>query len=488
VRPPPRLHANRSLRAGEPLLSRRTVLATALAGAGLLLVPARGVLGATPFLVENVTRLYAVEVARVLRPRSREAVRDAVLQWPGRIAVGGGCYSMGGQVAVAGGLHLDMRKMNRLVWLRPETKTVRVQAGMCWRDLQDRIDPHQLSVRTMQSYANFTIGGSVSVNAHGRYVGHGPLGHSVLALQLVLADGEIVEADRRTRPELFRAAIGGYGALGVITEVELALDDNVRIERSVTSLPLRNYPAWFEREVKSARGCLLHNADLMPPHFDTAVAVSWLRSDKPLTVAERLTPRDRSYRLEQSLIWAVTELPNGDALQRKYVRPLLFEGKAVVWRNHEASLDLRSLEPASRRASTYALQEYFVPTRCFGLFATEMIRIIGEHQAKVLNVSIRHSPPDELSLLSWAREEVFSFVVYYKQRTDAQGQEHTGHWTRAMIDAALKCDGTYYLPYQLHATSAQFAEAYPKADAFRAVKRAVDPAGRLCNTLWQRYL
>ena len=121
MRPPPRLHADRSLRAGEPLLSRRTVLATALAGAGLLLVPARGVLGATPFLVENVTRLYAVEVARVLRPRSREAVRDAVLQWPGRIAVGGGCYSMGGQVAVAGGLHLDMREMNRLVWVRPET-------------------------------------------------------------------------------------------------------------------------------------------------------------------------------------------------------------------------------------------------------------------------------------------------------------------------------------------------------------------------------
>lgn len=488
MRRPRRVHADRSQRADEFLLSRRTVLATALASAGLLLAPVRDVHGAAPCLVENVTRLYAVEVGRVLKPRSREAVRDAVLQWPGRIAVGGGRYSMGGQVAVAGGLHLDMREMNRLVWLRPETKTVRVQAGMRWRDLQDLIDLHQLSVRTMQSYANFTIGGSVSVNAHGRYVGHGPLGHSVQALQLVLADGEIVETDRRTRPELFRAAIGGYGAIGVITEVELALDENIRIERSVTSLPLRDYPTWFEREVKPASGYLLHNADLMPPNFDEAVAVSWLRSDKPLTVAERLIPRDRNYLLEQSLIWAVTELPNGDAVQRRYVRPLLFEGPAVVWRNHEASLDLRSLEPASRRASTYALQEYFVPTRHFGTFATEMIRIIREHRAKVLNVSIRNSPPDDVALLPWAREHVFSFVLYYKQRTDAQGQEDTGHWTRAMIDAALKCHGTYYLPYQLHATPAQFAAAYPQADAFRAVKRAVDPSGRLSNTLWQRYL
>jgi hypothetical protein len=74
------------LRAAEASVSRRTVLAMALAGAGLSLVPARHVHAAAPCVVENVTGLYAVEVGRVLRPRSREAVRDAVLQWPGRIA------------------------------------------------------------------------------------------------------------------------------------------------------------------------------------------------------------------------------------------------------------------------------------------------------------------------------------------------------------------------------------------------------------------
>ncbi|RST52802.1 FAD-binding oxidoreductase [Variovorax sp. MHTC-1] len=457
-------------------------------GAGLLLRSPTEVHSGTLHLVENVTRLYTVEVERVATPRSREAVRDAIVSWPGLIAVGGGRYSMGGQVAVAGGLHIDMREMNRLVWLRPETKTVRVEAGMRWRDLQDHIDAHQLSVQTMQSYANFTVGGSVSVNAHGRYVGHGPVGHSVRALQLVLAGGEIVEVDRRRRPELFRAAIGGYGAVGVITEVELALDDNVRIERTVEVVALRDYPAWFEREVRIANGCLLHNADLAPPYFDEASAVSWRRSDKPLTVAARLVPRNRSYRLEQGMAWAVTELPSGDALQRKYVRPMLFDRPEVVWLNYEASLDLRSLEPASRRASTYVLQEYFIPTQHFLVFATEMARIIRKHQAKVLNVSIRHSPIDEVSMLPWAREEVFSFVVYYKQRTDSQALEDAGRWTREMTDAALKCGGTYYLPYQLHATRAQFAAAYPQADAFRTVKRAADPRGRLSNALWQRYL
>jgi FAD/FMN-containing dehydrogenase len=486
---PSEMHDRRGRGASGAPVSRRTLLAAALAGAGLLLVaPMEVHSGGTLYLVENVTRLYTVGVERVATPRSREAVRDAMLGWPGLIAVGGGRYSMGGQIAVAGGLHIDMRAMNRLVWLSPETKTVRVEAGMRWRDLQDHIDAHQLSVQTMQSYANFTIGGSVSVNAHGRYVGHGPVGHSVRALQLVLANGEMVEVDRQRRPELFRAAIGGYGAVGVISEVELALADNVRIERTVEAVALRDYPAWFEREVRAADGCLLHNADLALPWFDEASAVSWRRSDKPLTVAARLVPRNQSYRLEQGMLWAVTELPNGEALQRKYIRPALFDGPEVVWLNYEASLDLRSLEPASRRASTYVLQEYFIPTRHFLVFATEMAQIIRKHQAKVLNVSIRHSPPDQVSMLPWAREEVFSFVIYYKQRTDSQALEDAGRWTRDMIDAALKCGGTYYLPYQLHATRAQFAAAYPQADVFRAVKRKVDPQGRLSNALWQRYL
>jgi hypothetical protein len=45
-------------------------------------------------------------------------------------------------------------------------------------------------------------------------------------LHLVTADGAIVEASRSSNADLFRAAIGGYGAVGVITEVELDVAEN----------------------------------------------------------------------------------------------------------------------------------------------------------------------------------------------------------------------------------------------------------------------
>jgi len=466
------------------------MLAGSLAAAGLLAAPTLARASVSRLEVGNVTGLYAVEVARIEAPRSTTEVAAAVKAWRGRIAVGGGRYSMGGQVAVKGGLHLDMRQMNGLVWLRPADRTVRVQAGMRWRDLQDLLDPQGLAVKIMQSYANFTVGGSVSVNCHGRYVGLGPVGHSVRALQIVTADGSVIEATPNANADWFAAAIGGYGAVGVITEVELDIVPNVRIERRVVPVALADYVSHFRRAVQADPSAVLHNADLLPPAFDAPVCVTWHRvgDDVPLTEPARLVGRSESHALAQNAIFVMTELPGGALLRSKVVHPLLMRPPAVKWLNHEASLDAAELEPRTRAISTYVLQEFFIPEQGFLGFATGMAALLRQRGVEALNVSIRHSPPDRVSMLPWAPEEVFSFVLYFKQRTGPRARERVGSWTRELIDLALRHGGRYYLPYQLHASPGQFARAYPQAEALRRFKRSADPEGRFSNELWRRYL
>jgi len=117
-----------------------------------------------------------------------------------------------------------------------------------------------------------------------------------------------------------------------------------------------------------------------------------------------------------------------------------------------------------------------------------MATLLRRRGVEALNVSIRHSPADGVSLLPWAREEVFSFVLYYKQRTWPSARAEVARWTRELIDLALEHGGRYYLPYQLHATPDQFARAYPEADRLRRIKRSVDPEGRFSNELWRKYL
>ena len=471
-------------------VDRRTVLVQSLLAAGVLGAHGREALAAPGLQIENVTRLYPVAVAQVVAPRTAAGVSSALTSWPGQVAVGGGRFSMGGQVAVRGGLHIDMRQMNGLVWLRPEDQAVRVQAGMRWRDLQDLLDPHGLAVKIMQSYANFTVGGSVSVNCHGRYVGLGPVGHSVRALQLVTADGNVLELGPQSRPELFSAAIGGYGAVGVITEVELDVVPNVRLQRRVTPVRLEDYVAHLRQAVLADPSAVLHNADLLPPEFASPVCVTWHRvgDDAALTEPERLVPRGRSYALEQSAIFMMTELPGGARLREKVIHPLLMGPPVVKWLNHEASLDVAELEPSTRAISTYVLQEYFIPASGFLGFARDMAALLRRRNVDALNVSIRHSPQDRVSALPWARDEVFSFVLYYKQRTWSRAREEVGAWTRELIALALRHGGRYYLPYQLHATVDQFNQAYPEAARLRRIKRQVDPSGKLSNELWRKYL
>ena len=443
--------------------------------------------GETP-RIHDVSRLDNTEVAAILRPTSTEAVSAALSRSAAPVSIGGGRYSMGGQTAWPDSLHLDMRGMRRLLHLDVAKRRVRVQAGMRWRELQTLIDPHDLSIAIMQSYSNFTVGGSVSVNCHGRYVGKGPIANSIVALRMVAANGEALELGRESQPELFNAAVGGYGGLGVITEVELELDRNGRIAREAEFVALADYPAWFREQIISRDDAMLHNADLAPPQYDHPLAITWRRTDAPATIAERLIPENHDYGREQSLIWAASELPYGDAVRERKVTRRQLQERPVVWRNREASLDADALEPRTRRFSTYLLQEYFIPAENFLGFANLLRRILLAHEVNALNVSIRHSPADPGTLMRWAPRDVFSFVLYYKQRSSRWANADSTRWTRQLIDAALGMGGRYYLPYRLHATKAQFARAYPEAEAFAALKAKIDPQRRFRNRLWETYL
>lgn len=233
---------------------------------------------------------------------------------------------MDGQIACAGGLHLDLRSMNQLVWLDVPAKAVRVQAGMRWRDLQEILDPAGLAVMTMQSYANFTVGGSVSVNAHGRCVGNGPLGHSVRALQLVLADGAVIEASRAQNAQIFRAAIGGYGAVGVICEVELDLALNVPLERIVTPVALDEYPDYFKTVVRSDPDCILHNADPLPQLFTAPLAISWRATSR----CARVLPFPERFNMRAASQYAFMNSRAVSGMTRKFWLQTIFYIAAFV--------------------------------------------------------------------------------------------------------------------------------------------------------------
>jgi FAD/FMN-containing dehydrogenase len=438
--------------------------------------------------VQDVTELIDLDVERIATPRSIEEVRRVVGTYDGPISIGGGRFSMGGQIGTDDTLFLDLRELDDVLELDPAAKTVRVEAGITWRKLIEALDPHDLSVQIMQSYANFTVGGTLSVNAHGRYMGLGPVVHSVRSLDLVLADGSLVHASRDENADLFHSAIGGYGGLGVIVAVELSLADNVKLKRTVKRMPFADFEAYFQQEVLTDPDVVMFNADLYPPAYDDLVAILFSETDDPVTVPDRLQQGGGSTATDRLMYWWVSEGPLGKQARSEVIDRMRLASEPVVFRNHEASYDVAGLDPGSRASSTYVLQEYFIPLRNLSTFTPKMAKIFTDHEVNVVNVSIRHATADPDTLLTWAPEECFAFVIYYKMGTSPDAWAATETWTRAMADAILEEEGTWYLPYQIHATPEQFRRGYPRHAEFAALKERVDPDHTFRNRLWDRYL
>ncbi|CEG55931.1 FAD-binding oxidoreductase [Legionella fallonii] len=442
---------------------------------------------ATDLIVNDITLINPIKVKEIVFPKSANEVSQLIKKHNAPISIGGGRFSQGGQIATDNTLFIDMRHMNHIVSLDKENHLITVESGITWREIQELIDKYDLSLKIMQSFSNFTVGGSLSVNAHGRYVNEGAIIRSVDSIKMVLADGEILTASRKEHSDIFFGAIGGYGGLGVIVEATLSLTDNTPIERIAKRMKLSSYKDYFLQNIRYSHNAIFHNADLYPPNFEYINAITWVKTNKPVTIKERLAPQQRPLPYQEFLLNWISDTKSG-----KYFRQIIYDRYAnlrsiVEWRNYEASYDVNSIEPASRKTSTYVLQEYFIPTDHFDSFTKKMVTILKKNQVNVLNISIRQALPDHESYLSWARTEVFSFVIYYKQGVTNADKSEVKKWTSLLIDAALEEGGTYYLPYQIVATNEQFLKAYPGAKKFFKLKSTLDPQYKFRNKLFDHY-
>lgn len=438
-------------------------------------------------IVNDVTQLNPIIVSRVETPTSIEQLQQLIRTTNNSISIGGGRFSMGGQTASSRSVHIDMRKLNKIIDFSAENKFIKVEAGTRWCDIQRAIDEHNLSVKIMQTYANFTVGGSLSVNCHGRYLGSGALILSVKSLEVILATGDLIHVSRKENPDIFFASIGCYNAISVIAAAEFELEENVPVERIHKTMQINAYQTFFFNKARENKDVVFHNADIYPPSYKKLRAVSWVKTAKKPTVKARLMPLAASYPVERYFIGAFSKSSFGKWRRQYIYDPILFSKTKVHWRNYEASYDVAELEPESRKRSTYVLQEYFVPVKCFDEFTSLMSEIFKRHKVNVINISIRHAFEDNGSLLTWAREEVFAFVVWYKQKTDDVEKNKVGVWTRELIDAVISLNGAYYLPYQAHATAEQFHKSYPDAKKLLDLKSKLDPDYKFRNVIWDTY-
>ncbi len=444
-------------------------------------------------IFNDVSRLNPIHVRQIIQPTTIEEIRSKILEAQRlnlRISIAGKRHSQGGQQSCEDCIVLDMLSFNKILLLDVKNLIIRVQSGATWDQIQRYINPFNLSLEVMQTSNIFTVGGSLSANVHGRDVRYGDIRNAVKSFRLILADGNIVNVSREENLELFRLVIGGLGLFGVILDVDITLTDNDVYEEHDKIMNYKEYSQYFKRNIKDNPNTWLHFASLSISPDDNflkeMIVTSYQKSDRKLKNQNLSEEMDVA---RNKFFFGLSRKYSWGKQLRWYLQKVLGEeskGGQLISRNNAMRNPVKFLDYYSSK-DTDILQEYFIPVDRFAEFVDGLRGIVKNDKVNLMNVGVRHVPADNTGYISYAPQDSIAVVLYINQKISDKGKKDAKAWTRRIVDLVLKCEGTYYLVYQLYPTREQLKRAYPKIDEFFSKKRFYDPQEIFMNKFYETY-
>jgi xylitol oxidase len=169
---------------------------------------------------------------------------------------------------------LSLKPMDEVLALDPVARTITVGAGMTYGRLAPLLDSKGFALRNLASLPHISVAGSCSTATHGSGEKNGNLSTAVSALQIVTAAGDVVELSRAKDGEVFRGAVVGLGALGVITSVTLDVEPTFMMRQYVyQDLPMSEMKEHFDAIESSA-----YSVSLFTDWQNQRINEVWLKS------------------------------------------------------------------------------------------------------------------------------------------------------------------------------------------------------------------
>jgi len=451
-------------------------------------------------LVHDVGRLFPAQVKEIVRGQEEEALIEAVLMAKEKdlsISIAGSKHSQGGHAFYKDSVWLDMSEYDKILDIDETNKTITVQSGATWKQIQELINPYGLSIKVMQSSNIFTVGGSLSSNVHGRDPKYGTIIETVDSFRLLTADGTIKEVSRIENAELFPLVIGGYGLFGVILDVTLQLTDDVFYVSETVKINYDDYAQYFQETILPNEAVGLHYARLsvgsssfLDEMFMTNYKTVSEEDELYPTNAKELTNlEEEKYIRRNKMLFGFSRKFDWGKDMSWYVQQKFFAEKGegqVTSRNNTMRTHVDFLAYESSK-NTDILQEYFIPMANFADFVEDLREIVLREDLNLLNATVRFTKAHDEGILNYAGVDTFAVVVLFNHPLTDKGIAHMEQATRDIVDSALALNGTYYLTYQLFPSQQQIRAAYPKLDEFFKEKRAFDPDERFMNNFYEAY-
>ncbi|MEW2165346.1 FAD-binding oxidoreductase [Streptomyces sp. NPDC007084] len=432
----------------------------------------------------------APTAARLVRPRSYEEAATAVRECGARGGIARGLGRAYGDAAQnAGGAVLDMTGLDRIHAIDVSGGTVLCDAGVSLHRLMEVLLPLGWFVPVTPGTRYVTVGGAIGADIHGKnHHVSGSFARHVLSFELLTADGEIRTVGQGE--PLFDATAGGMGLTGVIltatvrlqpvetalmsVDTERAVDlDDLMARLTATDDLYRYSVAWIDLLARGARmgRSVLTRGDHAP--------------------LDALPPRAR----RNPLAFRPSRLPAAPAFV-----PERLLGRTTVGLFNE--LWYRKA-PRSRTGELQRIPTFFHPldgvphwNRVYGRGGFVQYQfVVGHGREETLRRIVgrisEHRCPSFLAVLKrfgegdpgWLSFPMPGWTLALDIPANLPG---LGAFLDELDEEVAGADGRVYLAKDARLRPELLEAMYPRLDAFRALRRELDPRGVFTSDLSRR--
>lgn len=364
------------------------------------------------------------------------------------------------------GVLVSLQNMTGITQVDASTQRVRVRAGTSLNALNHALAEHGLAMENLGDIDVQSIAGALATGTHGTGVTLGSLSTQVTGMRLLLADGQSLWCDASDNADIFRIGRVHLGALGIVTEIELACRPSYRLHCVSRKQPL-------EALLSNLEACKTQHRNFECfwfPYSNSIQVKTMNLTDAPETGSNSLR-KFNEVAIENGLFWALCQVarlgyPTARAMSR-------LAGSAVPVSERIAEAHHAYASPRSVR---FHETEYAIPAEHFpAAFAQIRAMLESERIAVNFPLEIRFVAADDIPL-SPAHGRASAYIAahmfkampqqyYFKQFTQIMDQ-YGGrpHWGKGH-----------------HKTAQDFARLYPKWNEFLLLRKRLDPDGLFLN-------
>ncbi|MET7357804.1 D-arabinono-1,4-lactone oxidase [Streptomyces sp. NPDC005562] len=352
--------------------------------------------------------------------------------------------------------------------------TVTVEAGTPLKRLNTALAREGLSLTNMGDIMEQTVSGAVSTGTHGTGRDSASIAAQIKGLELVTADGTVLNCSADENPDVFAAARIGLGALGVITAITFAVEP-------VFFLTAREEPMTFDRVTEDFDALVTENEHVefyWFPHTGNCNTKRNNRSPGPAAPPGRISAFVEDELLSNGLFQVVNSL--GRAVPAAIPGIAKISSKALSARTYT---DIPYKVFTSPRRVRFMEMEYAVPRSALVETLRELKAMVDRSPLRVsFPVEVRTAPADDIALSTASGRESAYIAVHMYRGTPYQAyfaaaeRIFTAHEGRPHWGKVHTRDAEY------------FAKAYPRFGEFTALRDRLDPDRLFGNDYLRRVL